>query len=61
MLKNILNLHGVQKLSKSEQTSIMGGTCFGTNPPGACVCNYGSYCVYVEPNQTCAGGGQPIC
>ncbi|MES2862494.1 MAG: hypothetical protein V4666_00095 [Bacteroidota bacterium] len=39
MLKNILNLNGVQQLSKNEQKAIGGGQYHCTLPPGN-VCDY---------------------
>jgi hypothetical protein len=61
MLKNILKLEGVQKLSVSEQKKLAGGAgCCTQQPPldrcankfGACF-RYGSYCrenqCYREP------------
>jgi hypothetical protein len=53
MLKNILKLNGVEKLSKNQQTSINGGSFIITNIPceNSLDCfQHGADRCYVAPN-----------
>ncbi len=57
MLKNILNLEGVEKLEKSQQKVILGG--FGCQMFGARCCYvvyYGGEPISCERNGTCVNG-----
>jgi len=65
MLKNILNLKGVQKLEKNEQAFINGGIMIPCSSNGDCpfnyVCSNGGYCFVPECTSNSDCGTGDIC
>jgi hypothetical protein len=65
MLKNILNLNGVQLLNKNEQKSIHGGTDNDCNPPIPSTeygkCKVGNCWRIYLCTDKCPNGTDPIC
>ncbi|WP_299439693.1 hypothetical protein [uncultured Aquimarina sp.] len=57
MLKNILNVNGVQELNKKEQKTVNGGT-FHTNCDDIQGCMYGGSLVFIggRPRLMCCAG-----